>query len=122
MLPRMAGKKMGNAGRASDPIEILREKFRRQLEQFYAGLKLAPPYHSVEKAIAALTTSLKSMALEERGRVLADPAVQWQLYSKAFTESGLHLKHRGIITGMVRANQVGDLPPGHEHFLSAYLE
>jgi hypothetical protein len=35
-------------------------------------------------------------------------------------ESGLHLKHRGIIAGLVRAKQTANLPPEHEHFLKAY--
>ena len=32
-------------------IDSLKDEFRHHLETFYAQLKLAPPYESVEKAI-----------------------------------------------------------------------
>ena len=38
----------------TDHTLALREEFRHHLETFYAQLKLAPPYESVEKAIRLL--------------------------------------------------------------------
>ena len=105
---------------SSDPVQALREEFRRHLEVFYAGLKLAPPYHSVEKAIAQLTAALKAMTPEERARLASDPAGRWLEYRKAFAESGLNQKHRGIITGLARSRQSLDLAPEYDHFLSLF--
>lgn len=90
------------------------------MEVFYARLKLAPPYHSVEKAILQLTTVLKAMTPEERSRLASDPAGRWLAYRKAFAESGLNQKHRGIIAGLAKSGQTGDLPKEYEHFLSAF--
>ncbi|MGH7259289.1 MAG: hypothetical protein ACREI9_01230 [Nitrospiraceae bacterium] len=103
-----------------DPAQQLRDEFRTHLEMFYANLKLAPPYHSVEKAIAQLTASLKAMAPEERTRLAADPAGRWAQYRKAFVDSGLHQKHRGIIAGLAKSGQTGNLPKEYDHFLSAF--
>ena len=54
------------------------------MEVFYAGLKLPPPYHSIENAIMHLTTVLKAMEPEERERITADPALKWPQYRAAF--------------------------------------
>ena len=105
-----------------DAFQWLRDDFRRQLEVFYAGLKLAPPYHSVEKAIMSLSERLKEMGMDERARAAADPTTRWMEYRKAFVQAGLHRKHRGIIAGLVRSKQTTDLPSEHEHFLNAYLK
>lgn len=103
-----------------DPLHTLREEFRRHLEVFYARLKLAPPYHSVEKAIVQLTAALKAMTPEERARLAGDSAGRWDQYRKAFVESGLNQKHRGIIAGLVKSGQTGDLPKEYDHFLSLF--
>jgi len=105
---------------ASDPIQTLREEFRHHLEVFYARLKLAPPYHSVEKAIVQLTAALKALPPEEQARLVSDPAGRWMAYGKAFAESGLNQKHRGIIAGLVKSEQTSDLPKEYDHFLSAF--
>lgn len=105
---------------SSDPIQTLREEFRHHLEIFYARLKLAPPYHSVEKAIVHLTAALKSKTPEEQVRLVSDHAGRWAEYRRAFAESGLNQKHRGIIAGLVKTGQTGDLPKEYEHFLSAF--
>jgi hypothetical protein len=102
------------------PIEDLQEDFRRQLELFYSRLKLAPPYHSIEKAVLWLKTTLNAMDPESRVRVAEDRPLRWAAYSKAFVESNLHLKHRGIIAGLLRENRITELPAEHEHFLKAY--
>lgn len=105
---------------SSDPVQALREEFRHHLEVFYAGLKLAPPYHSVEKAIAQLTAALKALTPEEQARLAADPAGRWEQYRQAFSQSGLNRKHRGIIAGLAKSGQTGGLPSEYEHFLSAF--
>lgn len=104
----------------TDPIQWLRDDFRHQLEVFYARLKLAPPYHSLEKAILTLVSEVKAMTPEARARVVADPSLTWREYNKAFVRSELHLKHRGIISGLIRSNQVTNLPAEHDAFLNAY--
>jgi hypothetical protein len=106
---------------SSDPVQTLREEFRHHLDIFYARLKLAPPYHSVEKAIAQLTTALKAMTPEERSRLASDPAGRWLAYRQAFAESGLNQKHRGIIAGLAKSGQTGDLPKEYDHFLQSFL-
>lgn len=110
------------AGDSNDVNQGFRQEFRRHLEIFYAKLKLAPPYHTIEKAILALSQSLNQMTLEDRERVVADPALQWAQYRAAFIKSGLNLKHRGIISGMVKAGRTSDLPTEYESFLSAFQQ
>jgi len=106
---------------ADDPqIQALRNEFRHHLEVFYATLRLAPPYHSVEKAVAHLAASLKAMTPEERANIAADPARQWAQYRTAFVESGLNQKHRGIIAGLVRSGKV-DLPGEYKPLLDSFL-
>lgn len=106
---------------ADDPqIQAIRNEFRRHLEVFYAKLKLAPPYHSVEKAIAHLTATLKALPPEERAKIAMDPSLQWAQYRAAFVESGLNQKHRGIIAGLVRSGDV-DLPGEYKPLLDSFL-
>ncbi|HKN88103.1 MAG TPA: hypothetical protein VJV04_14670 [Nitrospiraceae bacterium] len=105
----------------TNPIKTVAEDFRRHLEIFYARLKLAPPYDSVEKAIKSLTNALTVMPAEERMRVIADPALIWIQYRHAFVESGLSLKHRGIILGLIRSNQTTALPAEYTALLDAYI-
>ncbi|MGH7205614.1 MAG: hypothetical protein ACREI2_05335 [Nitrospiraceae bacterium] len=111
---------MSKARETPDAIQVLRDDFRSRLEVFYARLKLAPPYHSVEKAIVHLTAALKALTPEERQRIATDPSRQWALYRQAFVESGLNQKHRGIIAGLIRSRQTGDLTSEYEHFLDAF--
>lgn len=100
--------------------QALRDEFRRHLELFYSGLKLAPPYHSLEKAVVHFTAGLKAMAPEERVLLAAEPARKWAEYRKAFVESGLHQKHRGIIAGLARSGNTS-LSPEYQPFLDLYL-
>ena len=101
-------------------VEHLRNEFRERLEEFYRGLKLAPPYDSVEKALARRTTKLKTLSAEELQRLAADPALRWAEYRAAFVESGLSQKHRGIIAGLARARHNLDLPQEFDQFLEVY--
>lgn len=105
---------------STDRIKALEDEFRRHLEIFYACLKLAPPYDSVEKAIKLLTTTITSMPAEERTRILGDPTLTWIQYRQAFVDSGLSLKHRGIILGLIRSHQTSELPAEYAAFLDAY--
>jgi hypothetical protein len=105
---------------ADDVIDRLKAEFRRHLETFYAALKLAPPYHSVEKAIAQLVSAVNALDAAGRARLAQDPAAQWDAYARAFSESGLHLKHRGPILQLIRSGQTGDLPAEYQRFFTAY--
>jgi hypothetical protein len=98
----------------------MRTEFRRRLEMFYAQLKLAPPYESVEKAIRALTTALHALPKEEQRRIAGDEGLQWQAFRRAFETSGLVKKHRGIIAGLARNRAALDLPAEYDHFLSLF--
>jgi hypothetical protein len=103
-----------------DPIQALRNEFRRHLETFYAGLKLAPPYESVEKAIRTFTTTLHALPKEEQAKIFSDPALQWQQFRLAFDASGLAKKHRGIIAGLARNRSAMNLPVEYDHFLNLF--
>lgn len=105
---------------SAHPTQILREEFRRHLEIFYAKLKLAPPYESVEQAIRTLTTSLHAMPKEQQTRIASDPALQWREFRQAFETSGLVKKHRGIIAGLARNRPALELPAEYDHFLNLF--
>ena len=104
----------------NDPIATLREEFRGHLQRFYAQLKLAPPYDSVEKALQQLTASLKTLPHAEQARLVADPVLRWQQFAQAFAVSGLSKKHRGIIAGLARNRSALDLPEEYDHFLRLF--
>ena len=108
------------ANRPADSLQLLRDEFRHHLESFYARLKLAPPYHTVEKAVVHLTARLKSMEPAERDRIAADPGLRWAEYRRAFVESGLNQKHLGIIAGLIRSSVLTDLPREYMHFLDTF--
>jgi len=99
----------------------LREEFRHHLEMFYAQLKLAPPYESVEKAIRSLTTLVNALPPLERARLATDATARWQHFRQAFESSGLSKKHRGIIAGLARNRSSLNLPAEYDQFLSLYL-
>lgn len=103
-----------------DPTHLLRDEYRRHLEIFYARLKLAPPYESVEKAIRALTTAIHALPKEEQRRIASDPARQWAQFRDAFAASGLVKKHRGIIAGLARNRAALDLPAEYDHLLDLF--
>jgi len=105
----------------TDPTLMLGEEFRLHLETFYAQLKLAPPYESVEKAIRSLTTSVHALPPSERARLTTDTTARWQYYRRAFESSGLSKKHRGIIAGLARNRSSLKLPVEYDQFLSLYL-
>jgi hypothetical protein len=104
-----------------DRLAALKAEFRHHLETFYAGLQLAPPYESVEKAIRTLTTMIHGLPIEEQTRVLADPGLRWQQFRRAFDASGLAKKHRGIIAGLARNRSALNLPAEYDHFLNLFI-
>jgi len=103
-----------------NPIESLKDEFRRHLEIFYSRLQLAPPYESVEKAIRALTTAVHALSRDEQMRVLSDSSARWEQFRAAFEKSGLARKHRGIISGLARNRSSVDLPHEYDHFLNLF--
>lgn len=103
-----------------DPLHALKDEFRRHLETFYARLKLAPPYESVEKALRALTTAVHALPKEEQARIIADSAARWEQFARAFNTSGLVKKHRGIIAGLARNRSELTLPSEYDHFLDLF--
>jgi len=105
----------------SDHLRALKDEFRRHLETFYAGLKLAPPYESVEKAIRVLTTTIHALPRDEQTRIMSDDALQWQQFRLAFDASGLAKKHRGIIAGLARNRSTLNLPAEYDQFLNLFL-
>ena len=105
----------------TDHTLALREEFRHHLETFYAQLKLAPPYESVEKAIRSLTTSVHALPPLEQARLATDATARWQHFRQAFESSGLNRKHRGIIAGLARNRSDLNLPAEYDQFLSLYL-
>jgi hypothetical protein len=107
--------------RTTNDTLALREEFRDHLETFYAQLKLAPPYESVEKAIRSLTTSVHALPPSERARLATNAAARWQQFRQAFESSGLNKKHRGIIAGLARNRSSLNLPAEYDQFLSLHL-
>jgi len=105
----------------TDHTLALREEFRHHLETFYAQLKLAPPYESVEKAIRSFTASVHALPPLERARLATDATARWQHFRQAFESSGLSKKHRGIIAGLARNRSSLSLPAEYDEFLSLYL-
>ena len=103
-----------------DNHQALLSEFRENLEAFYAELKLAPPYDSVEKTIRCLSDLFKTKTAEEQAQVLRDNALKWQLHVQAFVDSGLHKKHRGIITGLAHTDAFDRFPESLRYLLEPF--
>ncbi len=95
-------------------------EFRGNLEAFYAALKLAPPYDSVEKTVRCLDDLFKARTAEEQAQVLGDNTLKWQLHVQAFVNSGLHKKHRGIITGLAHTDAFDRFPESLRYLLEPF--
>jgi len=104
-----------------EPIKVLVEEFRLHLGTFYAGLKLAPPYESMEQALVHLAQRLKAMDADQQARLLNDAAMRWECYTASFAGAGLPRKHRGIISGLVRSCRV-ELPEDYRPWLKLFSE
>jgi hypothetical protein len=107
---------------SSDPIHILRQEFRNHLEEFYAFLKLAPPYHSIEKAVQYLSNTLRTKTEEFRHGLLNDPNQKWSLFQEVFSASGLQNKHRGIIQQLSLSSAYSPTSPEALCFLSNFSD
>jgi hypothetical protein len=105
----------------TDPTIALREEFRHHLEIFYAQLKLAPPYESVEKALRSLTTSIHALPPVERESLATDATARWRHFRQAFESSGLSKKHRGIIASLARNRSSLNLPVEYDLFLNLFI-
>lgn len=81
----------------SDSIYRLRQEFRGHLEEFYTHLNLAPPYHSIEKAVQHFSNTLRTKPEEFCEGLLQDASKKWAVFQEIFLASGLQKKHRGII-------------------------
>jgi hypothetical protein len=117
---RVSGNMNDPAGSQPDVTQALREEFRSHLETFYAQLKLAPPYESVEKAIRTLTTAIHALPKAEQVRIAEDAGLKWDQFRQAFESSGLSKKHRGIIAGLARNRAALELPADYDRFLSLF--
>lgn len=111
---------MDPASSQPDVTQALREEFRSHLETFYAQLKLAPPYESVEKAVRALTTTVHGLPGAEQARIAEDSALKWERFRQAFETSGLSRKHRGIIAGLAQNRAGLNLSAEYDRFLSLF--
>ena len=110
------------AGFHPDVTEALRKEFRSHLETFYAQLKLAPPYESVEKAVRSLVTAVHALPKAEQARIAESSALKWDQFRQAFENSGLNKKHRGIIAGLAKNRAGLDLPTQYDRFLSLFRQ
>lgn len=97
-------------------------EFRGHLEAFYASLKLAPPYNSIEKALTALASAYHSNTSEEKEHVNFDETIRQRLYQDAFVESGLYKKHRGIIAGLLRGPNSYVPAKEYQYLLQPFLK
>jgi hypothetical protein len=89
---------------STDSIHTLRQDYREHLQTFYATLNLAPPYHSIERAVQHLANTLMTKPATFLQVLLEDPQQKWSLYEKIFEASGLARKHRGIIKQLAQAH------------------
>ena len=103
-----------------DCASLLKQAFRESLEKFYAALQLAPPYHSIEKAITLLSVTLQSKTGEELQAMYATPLLRRKIFQQAFVESGLTNKHRGIILACLQSKDHAGLQDEQKMFLAAF--
>ena len=106
----------------SDSIQKLRQEFRRQLEMFYAQLNLAPPYHSIEKAVQLLSNTLRTKSEPFQQSLLEDPQKKWALFEEIFLASGLSRKHRGIITQLAHTPSFSSASEESLRFLRIFTD
>ena len=95
--------------------------FRKHLESFYRSLQLAPPYHSIEKALSVFFVEFRTKSAEEQAQMHSNHPLLLELYLKAFRESGLNKKHRGIIMGLVNKTSPATLPKEHQYLLNEFI-
>jgi len=104
----------------SDATQILRQEFRTHLETFYADLNLAPPYHSIEKAVQHLANTLRTKSESDQQAILTDSEKKWPLFKEIFHASGLTRKHRGIIIHLAQTPLLSASSEESRRFLSVF--
>ncbi len=104
----------------SDSIYRLRQEFRGHLEEFYTHLNLAPPYHSIEKAVQHFSNTLRTRSEEFSQRLLQDPSKKWAVFQEIFLASGLQKKHRGIIEQLALSHSALADAPESRRFLENF--
>ena len=107
---------------SSDSIHILRQEYRAHLERFYACLNLAPPYHSIEKAVQHLSNTLRTKPETFLETLLEDPQKRWPLFEEIFQASGLSRKHRGIIIQLAKAHSISASGEESLRFLRVFTD
>lgn len=107
---------------SSDPIDTLKQEYRSHLERFYACLNLAPPYHSIEKAVQHLSNTLRTKPETFRQTLLEDPQQKWSLFEEIFQASGLSRKHRGIIIQLAQAHSFTSSDEESFRFLRVFTD
>jgi hypothetical protein len=105
----------------SSAVDLLRKEFRDHLALFYSRLRLAPPYESVEQAVRHLAATAEALPASDQQNLLEDATQRWAQFRRAFVESGLSQKHRGIIAGLVKNRSALDLPQEYDAFLAVYV-
>ena len=106
----------------TDSIQKIREDYRIHLQTFYAHLNLAPPYHSIEKAVQHLSNTLRTKPETFLQALLEDPQKKWELYEKIFAASGLSRKHRGIITQLALSTSTSPTNKESLRFLRIFTD
>ncbi len=106
---------------ASSEVKTFTTELRENLELFYQCLQLAPPYHSVEKALACLATRLQNQTTDEQHQMSHEDTMKWKIYLEAIIESGLNKKHRGIIAGLLREQDLTFLPESIRYLKEPFL-
>jgi len=91
-------------------IQTIREEFRTHLENLYSHLQLAPPYHSIEKAIQLLANTLRTKPPEFHETLSADSNFKWEFFREMYMASGLNRKHRGIIAHFIKTHSFSNRP------------
>lgn len=111
---------MVTTSNSEDPSEIIRKEFRTSLEHFYSKLNLAPPYHSIEKAVQHLSNTLRTQPQDLRKQLLQDPQKKFILFQKIFSRSGLSKKHQGIIQHLAQSLPSNHLPQDSQIYLEYF--
>ena len=105
----------------SPDTQKLVTEFRLNLESFYQRLQLAPPYHSIEKALSYVALRFQQHTSEEQHRITNDSTSKWKLFQEAVVESGLNRRHRGIITRILRSQNPDSIPEDQRYLEQPFL-
>jgi hypothetical protein len=107
---------------SSDSITRLRQEFRVHLGEFYTHLNLAPPYHSIEKAVQHLSNTLRTKPEEFHQELLHDASKKWAVFQEIFLASGLQKKHRGIIQHLALSSSYSAVSSESLRFLRNFAD